>query len=274
MASPLNWSPPSWALESGSATKRPLHRGEEDTPEKRQRHFTSALAKIGDNFSDFTIVNHGLVYPVHRLVISAQSGFFERLCKNGFKESEERRVVLDDDPACAVALMIKYFYSFEYDYCDPSLRSIPDRHYGPATRGWAWFLIHAQLAVLADKYDIPGLGTLATKQFNEHVEQVLAKDTDEARIGVAADDLLKATKYVYENMPREKSQLRHAILRVYKGDHFRLMRHTKKRDFRQLLSDVPYFASDYIENLAGIGIGDKVHVKKSSQTKVSQVQSK
>lgn len=34
-----------------------------------------------------------------------------------------------------------------------------------------------------------------------------------------------------------------------------------------LLGDVPYFASDYIEALAGIGIGEKVQVKKPSRSK-------
>ena len=274
MANPQNSSQTSKTMQSSSVLKRSLEHADQDTPEKRQRRFTTALAKIGDSFSDFTIVKHGLVYPVHRLVISAQSGFFERLCKNGFRESEERRVVLDDDPACAVALMIKYFYSFEYDFSDPSLRSIPDRHYGPATLGWAWFLIHAQLVVLADKYDILGLGTLATKHFNDHIEQVLSKDKDEAVLATAAEDLLKATKYVYENMPREKSQLRHAILRAYRAEHFRLLRHTKRREFRQLLSDVPEFASDYIEKLAVTRIGDKLHAQKSSQSRSTQSQSK
>lgn len=50
-----------------------------------------------------------MTFPVHRLVISMHSSFFERLCKSGFKETEERRVDLSEDPPAAVCLMLKYF---------------------------------------------------------------------------------------------------------------------------------------------------------------------
>lgn len=199
-------------------------------------------------------------FPVHRLVISMHSSFFERLCKSGFRETKERRVDLSEDPPAAVCLMIHYFYSLEYTWIDERLKRLPASAYGPSSPRWGWFLIHAQLAVLADKYGIEGLGTLATKQFGQQVDESLS--TGKKTIRHATADLLEATRYVYENTGPDEKVLRGLVIQAFKGASYRLLRYTKKAEFQQLLGDIPEFAADYIAALTGVVYGSSRHAPK------------
>lgn len=219
----------------------------------------SARYAQDDSFSDFEIVCNGVSFAVHRLVISMHSTFFDRICKSGFKESEDRRVDLSEDPVAAVCLMINYFYTFAYSWGDESLESLPPGARGSEADGWGWFLIHAQLAVLADKYDIPDLGTLATAELERQIARATNEANDDTRTTAenqsAAADLIEATRYVYGNTAPERTNLREMMLRAFQGRHFRLTRYAKRTAFEELLGDVPEFTADYIEVLSGIKIG-------------------
>ena len=225
------------------------------------------MARYGkdDAFSDFTIACNGVTFPVHRLVISMHSSFFERTGKSSFKENEERRVDLDDDPLAAVALMINYFYSFEYRWDDESLEALPEGPYGSSSLGWGCFLIQAQLAVIADKYDVEGLKTLAVQQFGDSIDLCL-KDTSKPKLPSAAADMVKATKYIYEHTDPDKTPLRKMTVRAFQDQKYRLMRYAHPEDFESLLSEQPHFAADYVEAISGVAIGKSAEKKLKAES--------
>ncbi|KAF2139161.1 uncharacterized protein K452DRAFT_311088 [Aplosporella prunicola CBS 121167] len=68
-------------------------------------------------FSDFVIRCHNKEYRVHRNILSAQSKFFENVCKpeSGFKESQSSSIDLNDENPEIVKAMLDYLYRFKYD---------------------------------------------------------------------------------------------------------------------------------------------------------------
>lgn len=217
---------------------------------------------VDDDFSDFTIVSNGMTSPVHRLVISIHSGFFKRLCKSGFKETEERRVDLSENPPAAVALMIKYFYTFTITTEPDNLSGLPSGSYGPSSYGWGWFLIYAHLVVIADKYDVPELGSLATKRFDEQLNLVLTYTSAGKELRAATADLLEAIKYLYDNTAERQAEFRCLIVEAFQASNHRLLRYADEDDFHELISEVPEFAVDYIGAITGVTVGDKASGKK------------
>ncbi|XP_046982353.1 BTB/POZ domain-containing protein 17 isoform X1 [Schistocerca americana] len=64
--------------------------------------------------SDVTLVVSGVEYPAHRLILCASSEVFQvMLMKREWSESQERRVRLQESPACAAvfASFMRYFYT-------------------------------------------------------------------------------------------------------------------------------------------------------------------
>lgn len=115
----------------------------------------SSFFKDG-KFSDFTILCDGKEYHVHRCFIAPQSKYFECACAGMFKEGAECKIELKEDQAAMVDRMVHYFYNFDYDDSDIS-------HTAPKMR--SSLRIHVQMYSLGDKYDIPGLRTLALEKF-------------------------------------------------------------------------------------------------------------
>jgi hypothetical protein len=113
-------------------------------------------------FSDFTILCDGKEYHVHRCFIAPQSKYFERACAGMFKEGAERKIELKEDLTCMVDRMVYYFYNFDYyngsDSSQPT-EPIP----------WRALSNHIQMYSIADKYDVPGLRTLALEKFKTFI---------------------------------------------------------------------------------------------------------
>jgi hypothetical protein len=109
-------------------------------------------------FSDFTILCDGKEYHVHRCFIAPQSKYFERACTGMFKEGAERKIELKEDLTSMVDRMVYYFYNFNYRTSSNSTK--------PAEMiAWPALSVHIQMYSIADKYDVPGLRTLALEKF-------------------------------------------------------------------------------------------------------------
>ncbi|KAI7343100.1 hypothetical protein KC331_g3578 [Hortaea werneckii] len=132
-------------------------------------HFKAAAQRLFEagKTADFTLTCGGDKYPVHRLLLALHSVYFERLFDTEFKEAHTRECELHDDHPAAVALMIKYFYSFDYA-TDPSIDA---RFANPLE-------MHAHVYVVADKYSVEDLKQLACRKFTDLVPEIVPQNLD------------------------------------------------------------------------------------------------
>ena len=173
------------------------------------------------------------------------STYFKRLCEGSFKESTERMVILREDPTPAVKALVQYLYEFNYD--NP-MNHVPDS-YDSFPYPQNTLEAHAQEFTVADKYDIPGLKDLAVAKFKYLMDRSDKKYTFEA------EDLLKATPYIYRHSPPSDDRFRLALVNAWGACGGRRLEHANKDDFEALLREVPELASDLISGLAGVAVG-------------------
>lgn len=181
------------------------------------------------DFSDFKIIAGETEYEVHRVVLSAHSGYFNRLFRSKFKEADEREVTLRDDPPLAVKAMIQYFYRFSYD---------------------AWttghLLHHSTIFTLADKYEIAALKELACQNFASATHSfVFSADT-------LAKNLMAVAPHVYTHTPPTDDRLRKKVVEVFVRNEKEILKACQKGVFNQMLQEVPELACDLIPALTGI----------------------
>jgi hypothetical protein len=136
-----------------------------------------------EQFSDFTITCEGRVFKVHRCFIAPHSRFFEKACSGMFKETQERKIDLKEDDPNMVELMIKFFYTFDYDTPDQSGTSTHDI---PNDTEISPLGLHARLYTLADKYEVLALKSIALARFKKGLVESY---TDEDAMVAATRDL-------------------------------------------------------------------------------------
>ena len=79
-----------------------------------------------------------------------------------FKEGAECKIELKEDRSCMVDRMVYYFYHFDY-------YNGRDRTQPTEPTPWRALWNHIQMYSIADKYDVPGLRTLALEKFKAFI---------------------------------------------------------------------------------------------------------
>ncbi|KAF4461277.1 Speckle-type POZ [Fusarium albosuccineum] len=144
--------------------------------------FSEALNSLysAGAYSDLTIKCGNKRHRVHKALVCTRSPFFAKACSGPFKESQTNVIDLVDDDPEAVDAMIFYLYHGHYPKVDPDA----PRPQAYANKGWCldWFgedtiglqeqylPLHAKVYALAEKYQIPDLKKLATRNFNSTVD--------------------------------------------------------------------------------------------------------
>lgn len=195
-----------------------------------------------DSTRDFEIVYEDRTFKVHRLVLCLHSRYFNRLCDSKFKESNEHKIVLHDDPMAAVEAMIEYFYTFEYSYNPAQALENP---YTTSA-----YELHSQVFSIANKYDVPGLKDLALGCFEATCTRVCQEPSMEA------EQILRAAVHVYGNAPPDDDRLRKLLVTCWTRAEWRFHRHASKGQFEEILGEVPEFAADLIVVATGIRMGE------------------
>ncbi|PYH76649.1 hypothetical protein BO82DRAFT_346685 [Aspergillus uvarum CBS 121591] len=229
------------------------------------RLLLSRIRKYGA-YSDLTVLCESFTFRVHRCIVCPQSRFFDKAISGQFQEASTGHVTLEDDPRI-VAKMIDYLYcadyedSYEYpieelvqgtleppkseeqqneistiDEIAESAESAESAENNIAAAASVLVkqrraLINAEIYVIADKYQIEGLKTLA-KQKMESCLQLNWTDTD----------FINTTQYVYgPNIPSH-SEIRD-ILSRYSIQHLSTLEHQQR--FHDILKSLAPFSYDF-----------------------------
>ncbi|KAF2168999.1 hypothetical protein M409DRAFT_21010 [Zasmidium cellare ATCC 36951] len=144
-----------------------------------QRDFLNALTQKSTDAesTDFTIINGGQEFKIHKVILSLHSKYFDRLFKSEYKETSQNRISLIGDPPLAVSCMVQYFYHFSYKP-EPDTYTEPRPSISPTPTQADPLLpslvqVHAYIYTLAEKYDIPGLKRLAKANFTSTAHHML-----------------------------------------------------------------------------------------------------
>ncbi|PVH93438.1 hypothetical protein DM02DRAFT_661971 [Periconia macrospinosa] len=122
----------------------------------------SEYLKAG-NLSDLTLIFGEKKWSIHKALVCSHSKWFQKAVTIGMQETETGVITLNDDPEFleAIECMVSYFYNAGYD--------IPDT-ITPKS------LLHAQVAIIAEKYDCASLYELSKSSFADTVKAVDSKE--------------------------------------------------------------------------------------------------
>ncbi|KAF2220518.1 BTB/POZ protein [Elsinoe ampelina] len=103
------------------------------------------------SFSDVTIILQGRKIPAHRVVLAAESSFFDKLFTGSFKDSSASELSLEHDDPDAMEELIRFMYTQNSDGIDT--------HFGS-------FAIDklCKLITVADKYGVARLRNVALRE--------------------------------------------------------------------------------------------------------------
>jgi hypothetical protein len=178
-------------------------------------------------FSDFTILCDGKEYPVHRCFIAPQSKYLERACAGMFKEGAECKIELKEDLTSMVDRMVYYFYNFDYYNGSHSTKMVE-------TKPWPALFVHIQMYSIADKYDVPGLRTLALEKFK----------TFTSGPAVTCGILTNATHAINKlELPESDTALRNNLVDAWLlGDFARTFIVEQPTSFATLMASAPWLS--------------------------------
>ncbi|KAK0707043.1 hypothetical protein B0T26DRAFT_728927 [Lasiosphaeria miniovina] len=116
------------------------------------------------SYSDLEITCQGKSYPVHKAIVCPRSAFLAAACSGQFKEASDGRIDLSANDPKAVGAMISYLYCLDH------LNSVEDPANSiQAPETCPELVAHTRVYILAEKYLIGGLKTLALRKFTTSV---------------------------------------------------------------------------------------------------------
>ncbi|KAK5124144.1 hypothetical protein LTR85_001847 [Meristemomyces frigidus] len=177
--------------------------------------------------TDFVIVCADRKWNVHRVVLGLHSPVLAKAITGAFRESAVREMHLaEHDPDCVDAL-IDYAYKLEY----PLPRIGVDRDNDDNLNSLS---LHVKVCILADKYDIPHLKTIAIKNFEAEIDVV------------AVENLPAAAELAYDASPATE-QIRKKIVTF--GMDRKLLSTADDTGLAAMMVNIPGFTKDYAQAL-------------------------
>ncbi|KAI7231966.1 hypothetical protein KC330_g6138 [Hortaea werneckii] len=187
-------------------------------------HFRAAAQRLFEagKTADFTLICGSDRYPVHRLLLALHSVYFERLFDTKFEETLTGECELHDDHPATIALMIKYFYSFDY-----ATDANTDENFANTLE------MHAHVYVVADKYGVEDLKQLACRKFTDLVPEIVPQNLDPT----------DALRTIYTATPdQESNKLRGVATTAWCLLSHQIVDYIGQAAGDQLLRDVPELA--------------------------------
>ncbi|KAK5707670.1 hypothetical protein LTR97_000208 [Elasticomyces elasticus] len=225
---------------------------------EKKAELHSALARnmermfFSGRYSDLVVRCGAMQWRVHKAVLCPQCPFFERACDGTFKEAEEGVITLQDDEPFAVQCMLHFLYFATYsddyhwidagpDYDDENVsEDVAELSEGEGViEQLPPMLINVHVYVLADKYDIPHLGKIAARKFEERASN-----------NPFSEDFAKAAVMVYTAAVDRDRELRTIVVSVANDIAHNFGKTTIGEVFRKVASTIPALGSDLWQNLA------------------------
>ncbi|TVY40304.1 hypothetical protein LOCC1_G005411 [Lachnellula occidentalis] len=124
-----------------------------------------SLLKSG-KYSDMRLeTSDGKVYHLHRSIVCSQSKPLAAFMDGNFQEAQTGTISLFHDDPQAIEKLVDFLYKSEYSY---DVKQLPKPSF-PSTTATETAsnetLLHTKVYVLAEKYDVPALKTLASQHF-------------------------------------------------------------------------------------------------------------
>lgn len=192
-----------------------------------------------EKYSDLQIKTGGTWRNVHKLVLCAQSDFFDKACSERFKEGIEARIDLEEDPPDAVAAMLSFLYLFDY--------KIPEQQESMDLQ------FHAKVYVIAEKYDISCL--------KEHAFQQIRSKNSSYRLlqNEQIHDFISMIEITYNGTPEADRTLRDFVCQWAKKNITSL---AMQKEFEDLLESGGNFAKELVRTLGNVPTGGDRYSKK------------
>ncbi|OQD64155.1 hypothetical protein PENPOL_c008G09793 [Penicillium polonicum] len=133
-------------------------------------------------FSDMEIICQGVTFKAHRAIVCTQSRYFNSAMCDGFKESTEKSIRIQEDTPETIQRVLSYLYLREYDdsgtiQCQtvpkpaPSITDVDSSSPGDKTNDTESAknigLNNVRVFITADKFGIVSLQSLATQKFSK-----------------------------------------------------------------------------------------------------------
>ncbi|KAL2002768.1 hypothetical protein VTN02DRAFT_5986 [Thermoascus thermophilus] len=149
-------------------------------------------------YSNFTIVCGGSEWKVHRVILCAQSPYFQKICKECYQEGENRRLELKEEDPDVIQAVLDFLYTGDYetDEIDYSqdVNALINRH--------------VQVYACADKFCISDLKDVAAKKFDEQLSLLLEYVDSNNNNNEKGEVLATIIPEVYSTTPSTDRQLR------------------------------------------------------------------
>ncbi|KAK4544760.1 hypothetical protein LTR36_004009 [Oleoguttula mirabilis] len=179
--------------------------------------------------ADLTITCKGREWEVHKVLLCAQSEWFQKACAGPFKEAEEKKIKLDDDDPEVVNAMLHYLYNFDYggDYDNSPDRIAP-------------IMLDIRVFAIADKYLITPLKELAVEVF-----------TERAAAGWGTDEFAAAISEIYSIIPEHEDHMRRIVVRAVQEHATELFSEGPSyASFNSVMRQIADFGADVSQALA------------------------
>lgn len=171
------------------------------------------------------------------------------------QESQENIVRLEDDSLDIVSCLVEYLYRSEYPEVNfekhsNSWKGMSGEERFAAEAGFHELCLHRHIDVfvLADRYDVSGLGKLATKKFK--------KILDDIWLGML---FLETIPTIYEVTMDQNCGLRNAVAEHARARWYMIKSVAEeevKARFEELIATSPDFAVDFVRCWLEVGYND------------------
>ncbi|KAI7289663.1 hypothetical protein KC343_g4719 [Hortaea werneckii] len=171
--------------------------------------------------TDLTIICQGRQWKVHKVLLCAQSEWFETSCAGCWKEGQEGTITFKDDHPQVIEAMLRWFYEHDYG----------------TSQDTKWPLVFdIQVYAVADKYLLPNLKHLAATNFEQRAEKNWKSKDFETAVTDTYEYLLDSDGTLMQTMAR--------IVSKHRKDLFHPV--TGSLELKALAVRIPEFGSDVL----------------------------
>ncbi|KAI7304984.1 hypothetical protein KC367_g2874 [Hortaea werneckii] len=181
--------------------------------------------------ADLTVVCQGRQWRVHKVLLCAQSEWFEKSCAE-CRRAQEGVITFPEDETDAIEAMLYWFYEFDY---------------GISQDVESPLVLDVQVYAVAGKYLLPNLQRLAAAKFEQRAE----KEWQSA-------DFAQAIRGVYDDLQESGAALKLTIAQIVNKHRMELFHPAEGSEaFMTMAGKIPGFGRDILIASTFMGDGDE-----------------